>query len=82
MVAIFADDTKATKKDPTKSNHLEANANLTRQSQNLVTRGTYGDCMYLNRYPPMFETFIGINSVNGTGRIGGELLKPTQHLIL
>ena len=32
--------------------------------------------------PPMFETFIGINSVNGTGRIGGELLKPTQQLIL
>ena len=33
MVAIFADDTKATKiEDPTKSDHLEANANLDKTS--------------------------------------------------
>ena len=33
-LAIFADDTKATKKDPTKSDHLEANANLDTKSGN------------------------------------------------
>ena len=32
MVAIFADDTEAAKKDPTKSDHLEANANLDKTS--------------------------------------------------
>ena len=49
-----------------------ANLDKTRDEVRL-TRGTFVDCTYLDRQPPLFETSMEIKSVTGTARIECDL---------